>query len=214
MARYPAQVPRAQSSGSGVGDVHTSTLRDRLSRFLLKPQAAPSKPPKPAPRRSIEELEENQRYADDKERLWGLIAAPVAAAIAVFITSAQISHDAKHTSIYTELLWVLLALSVVMLATAWFRKRLFLGCAAALYGLAVFNLHWWGFGVPFVLFGAWLLVRAYRAQRDLKEATASAQGSGRGVRAAGVAGPDASKRYTPPSARRRRPSGVGEKKAG
>ena len=41
----------------------------------------------------------------------------------------------------------------------------------ALYGLAVFNLHWWGFGVPFVLVGAWYLVRAYRAQRALKEAT-------------------------------------------
>ena len=44
----------------------------------------------------------------------------------------------------------------------------------ALYGLAVFNLHYWGFGVPFILVGAWLLVRAYRLQRDLREATGDA----------------------------------------
>ena len=74
----------------------------------------------------------------------------------------------------------------------------------ALYGLAIFNLHWWGFGVPFVLVGAWYLVRAYRAQRDLKEAT-----GGRTERGTGGSGtaPMASKRYTPPSARPKRSPG-------
>ncbi len=45
-----------------------------------------------------------------------------------------------------------------MLVTAYFRKRFFLGIAMALYGLSVFNLHYWGFGVPFLMVGAWLLV--------------------------------------------------------
>ena len=70
-----------------------------------------------------------------------------------------------------ELELVFLGLAAVMLVSAYFRKRLFLGIAMALYGLAIFNLHYWGFGVPFIMVGAWLLVRAYRAQRDLREAT-------------------------------------------
>ena len=44
--------------------------------------------------------------------------------------------------------WSTMALALVMLAAAWFRKRLFIGVASALYGLSFFNLHYWGFGVP------------------------------------------------------------------
>ena len=73
-----------------------------------------------------------------------------------------------------------------MLAFAWFRKRLYLGMVIALYGLAVFNLHYWGFGIPFVMAGAWLLVRAYRLQRDLRVATGDLPQSDRASRAAAV----------------------------
>ena len=41
----------------------------------------------------------------------------------------------------------------------------------ALYGLTLFNLHFWGFGVPFIMCAAWLMVRAYRLHRDWREAT-------------------------------------------
>jgi hypothetical protein len=81
-------------------------------------------------------------------------------------------------SLYADLLGVLLALSVAMLTMAWLRKRLFLGCAMGLYGLAIFNLHYWDFGVPYVLFGAWLIVRAYRAQRDVCEVRAARRACG------------------------------------
>ena len=47
-----------------------------------------------------------------------------------------------------------------------------MGIVTSLYGLAIFNLHYWGFGVPFVMVGAWYLVRTYRLHRKLKEATA------------------------------------------
>ena len=50
-----------------------------------------------------------------------------------------------------------------MLATAWWRKRLYLGIVMALYGLTVFNLHYWGFGIPYLLCAGWWIVRAYRA---------------------------------------------------
>src|SRR6202035_4435935 len=102
-------------------------------------------------------------------------------------------------SLYHNLTLVLLALSILMLVTAWFRKRLYLGIVMALYGLAIFNLHYWGFGIPFVLGGAWLLVRAYRLQRDLRDATGgtpSRPGArGRGGGATDHARPPSNKRY-------------------
>ena len=73
-----------------------------------------------------------------------------------------------------------------------------------MFGLAIFNLHYWGFGVPFLLVGAWYLVRAYRLQRDLKEAMADPSGGRAGQAGERVSVPArASKRYTPPTAPRR-----------
>lgn len=189
-------------------------FRERLTDFFLKPSAAP--PPSDragVPSPTVDALEEAARFANDKERIIGLLAAPFAAAIGLLVYGALAGSDppayvkdgfvdSKHVSLslYAELLGVLLVLAVAMLATAWLRKRLFLGCAMALYGLAIFNLHYWGFGVPYLLFGAWLIVRAYRARRDLREATAP-RGSPGG--AALATAPAQSKRYTPPSSRRR-----------
>ena len=113
-------------------------------------------------------------------------------------------------SLYHDLGGVILALSVLMLVTAMWRKRLYLGIVTALYGLAIFNLHYWGFGVPFILFSAWLLVRAYRLQRDLREATegnpsrTGAQRPGRG--ATPRRSSEANSRYTPPTGARKRSS--------
>ncbi len=124
------------------------------------------------------------------------------------ITNSLIADDPKATlangavntahvnpSLYLELGTVTIVLAVLMLAMAWWRKRLYLGITMALYGLSVFNLHFWGFGVPFVMAGAWYLVRAYRLQQKLKlareEAPSKGTGSGRSTRA--------SKRYTPPT---------------
>ena len=64
-----------------------------------------------------------------------------------------------------------------MLGAAWFRKRILIGIAMALYGLSIFNLHYWGFGFPFILGGAWYLVRAYRLSEKLKHARADQPGS-------------------------------------
>lgn len=184
---------------------------DRLKRLVLKPTDPDAAPSPVAPRRSVEELEAAEKSADDKERLIGLLAAPFAAAIAVIVMSALVTHDPSarladgainkahvSVSIYHTLLLVLMAMSVVILALAWFRKRLYLSIVLALYGLAIFNLHYWGFGVPFVLVGAWMMVRAYRVHRDLKEATADI---GDRRMSTGMLRPHASKRYTPPGSR-------------
>ena len=75
-------------------------------------------------------------------------------------------------TVYDELTYVILGMAVLILVSSLLRKRLFQGITLALYGLAVFNLRFWGFGVPFLLAGAWYLVRAYRLQQALKRAEA------------------------------------------
>jgi hypothetical protein len=191
------------------------SLVDRLKNALLKP-VDPNAVPKQAPDHpeTVEELQAAVKYANDKERLIGLTAAPLAAAIAIAIFRADSTNNELHESASTfhELLAVLLVLSVVMLIVAMLRKRLYLGMVTALYGLSVFNLHWWGFGVPFVLIGAWLLIRAYRLQRSLKAAT-----GGTGDRRGGSAlPPGPSRRYTPPSSPKRSisPKSEDERRAG
>jgi hypothetical protein len=91
----------------------------------------------------------------------------------------------------------LFGLAFVILASAWFRKRLFLGIACALYGLSVFNLRYWGFGVPFLLIGSRYLVRAYRLGQKLKLAKADDGTTGPGGPARRAL---PNKRYTPPVA--------------
>jgi hypothetical protein len=185
------------------------SVGERFRTAVLKP-ADTSAPVQPDPKpQTVEELQAAESYADDKERFLGLVAAPLAAAIGFFIANYLVEHDPPallkngqinrlHGSVstYHTLELVLLALAVVMLAAAWYRKRMFLGIAMALYGLGVFNLHYWGFGVPFVLGGAWLLVRAYRAHQAVRDATGD--GRSRGGVGSAVPRPKANKRYTPP----------------
>jgi hypothetical protein len=197
-------------------------LGDRMRRAFLKP-ADPDAGPPPPPQ-SAEELEEAVRTADDKERLTGVLMAPFAAAIGLLIIDAEIANDPParlrsgaldkaHVSVglYHELLIVLLGVSLVMLVVALLRKRLYLGIVMALYGLAVFNLHYWGFGIPYLLAGSWLLVRSYRLQRDLKEATSGGRPApARPARDYGNARPGTyrprtNRRYTAPNPRGRRP---------
>jgi hypothetical protein len=169
---------------------------------------------------TLPELETLVKRADDRERLIGLIAAPIAAALGFIISASLVANDPKpllanghlntlhvNPSLYVELGAVSIALAVVMLVTALLRKRLYLAVTMALYGLAIFNLHFWGFGLPFIFAGAWLMVRSYRLQAKLKEARAAVPEQGRGA---------TSKRYTPPTPSRRppKPKPGGERKAG
>jgi uncharacterized membrane protein len=190
-------------------DPDKESLGSRLSGAFLKPPADGQSGPGTGTKyngevpETVPELEEAVARADDKERLIGLLAAPIAAALGLIITGTLINNDPKallatgavnklhvNPTLYLELGAVALALSLVMMAMAYFRKRLYLGIAMALYGLSIFNLHFWGFGIPFILAGAWLLVRAYRFQQKLKEANTSPTTSFE------------SKRYTPPNRRK------------
>ena len=114
------------------------------------------------------------------------------------MVSSYGSKGTSHaTTVDSSLFLVLFGLAIITLACAWFRKRLLLGIVLALYGLSVFNLHYWGFGVPFLLIGSWYLVRTYRISQKLKLANSGDSTPG-GTGPARRAQPN--KRYTPPSA--------------
>jgi fatty acid desaturase len=99
---------------------------------------------------------------------------------------------------YQEALVALLVLAVVMLVTALIRRRLFVGIAMALYGLALFNLHYFGFAIPYLLGGAWFLVHAYREHKASLDAQPGAPPP---ASEAGPARRRANRRYTPPTSR-------------
>lgn len=167
---------------------------ERFTHAVIKADTRPT--PETDSPQSVGELEEAVAHADDTERLIGLAAAPLAGLVAILVVSSLGTKSGKHTSsVDSTLTLVLFGLAFVMLASAWFRKRLFLGVACALYGLSIFNLHYWGFGVPFLLIGSWYLVRAYRLGQKLKRAKENDSPSGSTGRARRAA---PNKRYTPP----------------
>jgi hypothetical protein len=181
---------------------------DRLRSLFLKATNPNAVPPKGAYDLSGKELEIEEKRANDKERAIGLLAGPLATIISFAVIHDVVVHDPSaylsdgainpqhvNPSTYSDLFWVLIILSFGITGVALWRKRLYLGILTSLYGLAIFNLHYWGFGVPFVMVGAWYLVRAYRLRRNLKESTATAS-DGPSVR---TKRPSSNKRYTPPS---------------
>ena len=152
--------------------------------------------------RPIEDIEEDIRRSNDKERAIGLAAGPIAALVGIVISSSSIDYARSHhesLQTFETLTYVLLGLAVLILVTSIMRKRLFQGITLALYGLAVFNLRYWGFGIPFLLAGAWYLVRAYRLQQELKRAEAAGPVTPRTRRATNGARPRPNKRYTRPT---------------
>jgi hypothetical protein len=177
----------------------------RLRYAMVRPDDAASDE-EPEGERSVEEVQESIARADDKERAIGLIAGPIAAALSFLIIGTLIHNDPPlgtknyvDPSLYHTLQLVLLGLSVAILAMALWRKRLFMGIGLVLFGLAVFNLHYWGFGVPFLMAGAWYLVRAYRLNQELKRVEGSGPPVRNMARPSMGARPRPNKRYTPPA---------------
>ena len=191
------------ADNSGGDDAPKMSAWQRMKYTFVQPDAIESDKAA-VDDRSVEELQEAISRSDDKERAIGLIAAPLAALIGIIISSATITNAKnlhQSTTVYVELTYVILGMAVLILVASLLRKRLFQGVTMALYGLAVFNLRFWGFGVPFLLAGAWYLVRAYRLQQALKKAEAAdAPPRPKGVNPSSNAPrPRRNKRYTPPT---------------
>jgi hypothetical protein len=203
---------------SGGDDQPKLTLFERLRYTMVKPDDS-GKVKEQEPQLSREELEAAIARADDKERNIGLVAAPLGALVTLFVSADLIHHaqqTGQSTSVYQTLTFVLLGMAVLILVASWLRKRLVLGIVMALFGLGIFNLHYWGFGVPFLLGGSWYLVRAWRLNSKLKLAGG---GSGKSygppnskvaptnrLPSTGGVLPRPSKRYTPPTEKLKRPS--------
>jgi hypothetical protein len=188
---------------SGGDDSTRMTAWERLKYTFVQPDDSPGDKAV-VDDRSVDEIQDAIRRSDDKERAIGLVAAPLAAIVGIIISSATIQNAKNHhqsTTVYVELTYVILGMAILILVSSMLRKRLFQGVTMALFGLAVFNLRFWGFGVPFLLAGAWYLVRAYRLQQALKKAEA-AEGPPRPKGAnpsTSAPRPRRNKRYTPPT---------------
>lgn len=199
-------MPSSPGAGDLGGDgAPKMSLWERIKYTMVEPDDEPSQA-KQQEVRPVEEIEAEIRQSNDKERAIGLVAAPVAAIIGLVISSASINYAKTHNqsvSVYDKLTYVLLGLAVLVLVTSLLRKRLFQGITLALFGLAIFQLHYtyFGFAAPFLLAGAWYLVRAYRLQQELKRAEAAGPGAPRPKPSSGSNGarPRRNKRYTPPS---------------
>jgi hypothetical protein len=186
-------------------DEHNSPrFADRLRRALLRPDAANVGAPAAAADRA---------GTNERARMVGLVAAPLAAAIAFAVTAALVSGDPASkladgdpnrlhvpVSRYQEALVALLVLAVVMLVMSLLRRRLFVGIAMALYGLTLFNLHYYGFAIPFLVGGAWFLVHAYREHTSSLDAGSGVPGEP-DHRASPRRRTKANRRYTPPTTR-------------
>ena len=210
-------MPRNTDVDDSGADEPKLTFFQRIRYTMVKPDDS-GKVKNDEPQLSREELEATIARADDKERNIGLVAAPLGALVTLFVSADLIHHaqqTGQSTSVYQTLTFVLLGMAALILLGAWLRKRLILGIVMALFGLGIFNLHYWGFGVPFLLGGSWYLVRAWRLNSKLKQAGG---GSGRtygppnskvtprGLPSAGGVLPRPNKRYTPATAKVRRPS--------
>ena len=193
----------SEDAGSTGDDAPRMTRWQRLKYTIVQPDD--DKTEAAVDDRTVEELEAAVRSSDDKERAIGLILAPVAAIVGILVSSSTIQNARNHhesTTVFVELTYVVLGLAVLILVMSLLRKRLFQGITLALFGLAVFNLRFWGFGLPFLLFGAWYLVRAYRLQQALKRAegdTSARAPRSKGSAPTNGARPRPNKRYTPPT---------------
>lgn len=154
---------------------------------MLKPKPAPAVGPSgkvptkddPYPDKTSAELRNWIKYLDDQERLFTLIAAPLAAALSITsmvvgLRTAHSAHPTKgtHTAVTSPETVVILgvvsiALSLAVLVAGLLRRRSF----------AVFALLFVGFGVesglgvlgvlPFWALALWMFMRSSKMQRAL-----------------------------------------------
>jgi hypothetical protein len=200
-------MPSSPVAGDSGGDgAPKMTFWERVKYSMVRPDDDP-KDKEVQEIRPVDEIQADIARSNDKERAIGLVAAPVAAFIGLLISNASVNYAKTHnlsTSVYDKLTYVLLGLAVLILLTSWLRKRMFQGITLALFGLAIFQLHYtyFGFAAPFLLAGSWYLIRAWRLQQELKKAEAAGPQVPRPKGAttnAAAPRPRRNKRYTPPS---------------
>src|ERR1700674_3502378 len=111
-------MPSSPNPGSSGGDEAPPMSRwERFKYTIVQPGTEPDRSI-PADERSVEELEDAIARSDDKERTMGLDAAPLAALIGLLVGGASVDSAKPRdlsTTLYSELTYVLLVLSVLIL---------------------------------------------------------------------------------------------------
>lgn len=206
-------------------------LGTRLRDSMLKPKPEPAVGPSgkaptkadPFPDKSSAELRNWIKYLDDRERLYTLMAAPIAAILGITQLVVSLRDNPatgkKHVSPEEIVILgvVVLAMSIAVLVSGLIRRRSF----------AIFALFFVGFGldaglsifgvIPFWGLGGWMFLRSSKMQRSLTtrgdhprqqsrrggragQARGAAGSGGTGRRrkkAPEPVGPAPNKRYTP-----------------
>lgn len=237
---------QARGQGSEPGDRGRAAvvgLRQRMKEtFVRGPRASGNDDavPAPSPDRPLTDAERRRwiRSLEPLERRWGTILAGVAALLSVY-SIYEIIHNPtvsekitganghSHTGLvhqrgtYELVLVIQLVLALGMYIGVRYRRRSWLAFSGVMTGLVASSVITLFFGVPFLVFFGWLIVRAWRVQRygspTAKGAAAGAvakreaKRSGKPTGAPGRAGApvakkgttakssDPSKRYTPKS---------------
>jgi hypothetical protein len=139
---------------------------------------------------------------DRTEQILGGAAVAFAIALALIgffysrHSSTKSIHDAANFLLVSNLVFAgILAFGLII------RRRALLGFGAFFFGLELaFSLRALPYGLPFIAFGGWLIVRANRKQQLTRSAAdpGSLRNSRSSSRSAATGLPKASKRYTPP----------------
>jgi hypothetical protein len=187
-------------------------------------RTATSKQPAPSPydNLSTKELTELYKQLDNRDRLIATIAAPLGAVIAVVETLSSLHHDpALHHKGYVphstivDLCVVAIVICALALVVARMRRRSLTAFALMFVGIALNPLS---LGLPFVIFGGYLVFKMLKVQKVLTaRGVARPSGQRRAAMRAGTAAtkkpadqksqgktpsagprPTPSKRYTPP----------------
>ena len=191
------------------GDVASSTdeatpraPRRRLGEIAtdLWYQKPGSRPPRaPNPRGDVKEIVDG---LDRTEIILGTTAVAFAVALALIgyfysrHSTTKSIHDAANFLLVSNLVFAgILAFGLVI------RRRALLGFGSFFFGLELaFSLKALPYGLPFIAFGGWLIVRANKKQQITRGAAdpGSLRNSRSSKNTTSAKLPKASKRYTPP----------------
>jgi hypothetical protein len=203
----------------------TRTTGSRLRDAMLKPPPAGQKA-NPFSDLSVAELRDSMKRLDDRERLFPLFVGPLVAALDLVLTTVALHdnpplHHKGHADPGT-ILAVGIGSAVIaglVVVAALMRRRSF----------TIFALLFSGYGgglttmLPAWLIAGWLFIRFNRMQKALvaktggpaqarqaaakaREQRSAERRARRSGKAPEPAGPNASKRYTPPKPVRNRPT--------
>ena len=181
------------------------SLWQRVKYSMVEPDDDPVTRKEGQPVRPVEEIQEDLRRSNDKERTIGLVAAPVAAIVGIAISTASINYA---RTLQPERSCLRRAdvrpprtrrpdpggIAVAQAPVSGDHGR------TVRSGRLPVHYTYVGFAAPFILVGAWYMVRAYRLQQELERSEADVGGVRRNSASPSRgARPRPNKRCTPPT---------------